>query len=73
MHCQLVYLRKINASKKFQKEKNETFFLTFHDVDNGADVALLDDERSLRVLHGVHAVHDLLDLRHATEKTISPA
>lgn len=36
--------------------------LTFHDVDDGADVALLDDERPPDVLDGVHAVHDLLDL-----------
>ena len=36
--------------------------LTLHDVDDGADVALLDDEGAADVLHGVHAVHDLLDL-----------
>lgn len=37
--------------------------LTFHDVDQGADVTLLDDAAVLAVLHRIHAVHDLLDLR----------
>ncbi len=36
--------------------------LTFHDVDDGPDVALLDDEGAPGVLHWVHAVDDLLDL-----------
>lgn len=37
--------------------------LTFHDVDQGAHVTLLDDAAVLAVLHRIHAVHDLLDLR----------
>ena len=36
--------------------------LTFHDVYDGADIALFDDEAPAGVLHGVHAVDDLLDL-----------
>ena len=38
--------------------------LTFHDVDEGPDVSLLDDDGAGLVLHGVHAVHDLADLAH---------
>lgn len=38
-------------------------WLTFHDVDQGAHVTLLDDAAVLAVLHWIHAVHDLLDLR----------
>lgn len=37
-------------------------WLTFHDVDQGAHVTLLDDAAVLAVLHRIHAVHDLLDL-----------
>lgn len=37
--------------------------LTFHDVHQGAHVTLLDDAAVLPILHGIHAVHDLLDLR----------
>lgn len=36
---------------------------TFHNVDQRAHVALLDDAAVLAILHRVHAVHDLLDLR----------
>lgn len=35
---------------------------TFHNVDQRAHVALLDDAAVLAILHRVHAVHDLLDL-----------
>lgn len=38
--------------------------LTFHHVDYAAHIALLDDEAASAVLHRVHAVHDLADLRH---------
>lgn len=36
---------------------------TFHDVDQRAHVALLDDAAVFAILHRIHAVHDLLDLR----------
>lgn len=36
---------------------------TFHDVDQRAHIALLNDAAVLSILHRVHAVHDLLDLR----------
>ena len=42
-----------------------TPILTFHDVDDGPDVALLDDQGPLGVLHRVHAVNDLLDLNRS--------
>lgn len=38
-------------------------WLTFHDVDQRAHVTLLDDAAVLAILHRIHAVHDLLDLR----------
>ena len=34
---------------------------TFHDVDERAHVALLDDETVAGVLYRVHAVHDFPD------------
>ena len=37
---------------------------TFHDVDERADVALTDDHAVFSVIHGMHTVHDLQDLRH---------
>lgn len=36
---------------------------TFHDIDQWAHIALLNDTAVLSILHRVHAVHDLLDLR----------
>ena len=36
---------------------------TFHDVDQGSHIALLNDAAVFSILHRVHAVHDLLDLR----------
>ena len=36
---------------------------TFHDVDQRAHIALLNDTAVRSILHRVHAVHDLLDLR----------
>lgn len=39
------------------------FFFTFHDVDQRAHVAFLDDAAVFSILHRIHAVHDLLDLR----------
>lgn len=38
-------------------------FFTFHDIDQRAHVAFLDDAAVFSVLHRIHAVHDLLDLR----------
>lgn len=35
---------------------------TFHDVDQRAHIAFLDDAAVFSILHRVHAVHDLLDL-----------
>lgn len=37
--------------------------LTFHDIDERADITFLDDEASGIVLDWIHTVHDLLDLR----------
>lgn len=37
---------------------------TFHDVDDAADIPFLDDETAGSILHGIHAVHYLADLRH---------
>jgi len=42
----------------------DTSELTFHNVDNAAHGALLDDEAAGHVLNRVHAVHNLADLRH---------
>ena len=36
---------------------------TFHDVEDASILALLDDGRAERVVLGVHAVDDLVDLR----------
>lgn len=35
---------------------------TFHDVDQGANITLLNDTAVLSKFHRVHAVHNLLDL-----------
>lgn len=37
-------------------------FFTFHDIDQRAHVAFLDDAAVFSILHRIHAVHDLLDL-----------
>lgn len=39
------------------------FLLTFHYKDQRADVAFFDDAGIIPIIYGVHAVHDLLDLR----------
>lgn len=48
----------------FLESKSTIEALTFHHVDYAANIALLDDEAACAVLHRVHAVHDLADLRH---------
>lgn len=55
-------MRSVLVLYEYFKVRCET--RTFHDVDDAPHVTLLDDEAAGRVLHGVHAVHDLADLRH---------
>jgi len=38
--------------------------LTFHDVDEGAHVPLFNNTAVFFIVHWIHTVHYLLDLRH---------
>lgn len=38
--------------------------LTFHDVDDAAHILLLNYKTTGRVLHWIHAIHNLSDLSH---------
>lgn len=38
--------------------------LTFHDVDEGAHIAFFNNTAVFVIVHWIHTVHDLLDLRH---------
>lgn len=51
-----------NSTKMERKEIIQNRSLTFHDINNAADISLFDDEALCCILHGIHAVDDLTNL-----------
>lgn len=48
----------------WKKESNTSFLKrTFHDIHQGTHISFLDDAAVFAILHGIHTIHNLLDLR----------
>lgn len=60
MHCSLWEAGKIG--KDWVAEEQVTNH-TFHDIHQGSHISFLDDAAVFAILHGVHTIHNLLDLR----------
>lgn len=60
MHCSLWEAGRIG--KEWVAEEQVTNH-TFHDIHQGSHISFLDDAAVFAIFHGVHTIHNLLDLR----------